>query len=461
MNILSILMQCKYTSFFIVITVNLLATTGDSTLSWTSPIFPKLMSNDTSSNPLGRPITKHEDSIIGSILNVGALIGPLIFNFITRRFGYKYTLLGLAIPHIVSFLVLAFARNIYLFYAARFLAGLSLGAGYSLFSLYVGEISDDSNRGGMIVITNIFWSLGNFLPLAIGPYTSIMSFNLILTVLPVLFFVLFFGIGVESPYYLIRQKEEEKAEEALMYLRGKNKKDITEELGKIKNFVEHSTEGRIQDIFTDKVLRKCILICILLLATQDLGGYCSILYHLTLIFKAAGSEISEDTAALIVGIGLFASSFLAPFLVDYFGRRPLLITSALGMGLSLGVLGLFFFLRNHHFNVESIKFLPLLSLICYIISYNLGINTVPWTLISELFPSSVKQEASTIGAFCCWFTTAVVTFSYNYLNDALGVYGTFWLFACWCLFSATFCFFFVPETKGKSFIEVQKMLYAQ
>ncbi|KAJ8977230.1 hypothetical protein NQ317_003805 [Molorchus minor] len=48
--------------------VDLLATTGDVALSWTSPIYPKLYSNDTSINPIGRPITESEDSLLGSFL---------------------------------------------------------------------------------------------------------------------------------------------------------------------------------------------------------------------------------------------------------------------------------------------------------------------------------------------------------------------------------------------------------
>ncbi|XP_056641898.1 facilitated trehalose transporter Tret1-like [Diorhabda sublineata] len=447
----------KYVCLFIILTINLLATTGDITLSWSSPVFPKLYSEDTSINPLGKPITIEEESIVGSILNLGALIGPIPFNFVTQKYGYKKTLLCLAIPHIISFLILSFAKNIFLYYLARFLAGLSLGAGYSLFATYVGDISDDSNRGGMVVITNIFWSMGNFIPLAIGPFTSILSFNLILTCIPVIFLILFSIIGVESPYYLVRNKKEEEAVNVLVYLRGKN--DVEEEMTKVKNFVENSTNDKISDLLTDTVLRKCLIICCFLLATQDLGGYCSILYHLELIFESAGSNISEDKAALIVGVGLFLSSFIAPFLVDHFGRRPLLIASCLGMSISLALLGLFFYLQSRNFDLNSIRYLPLFSLISYIVSYNFGINTVPWSLISELFPSKNKQTASSIGAFCCWFITASVTFCYNYLNDLFGIFGTFWVFSGWCLVSTIFCFVFVPETKGKSFLEVQQMIY--
>lgn len=404
-------------------------------------------------------MTRDEESIVGSILSIGASIGPILLNWIIYPFGYKKTLLSLAIPHFVSFLLLGFSRRIYYFYIARFLAGLSVGAGYSLFSIYVGDISDDRIRGKMVLVTNIFWSAGSIIPLAIGPYTSLQSFNLILSYLPILYFILFLIVGVESPYYLMRMKKEEKAEASLMYIRGCDKKDVAEELAKISEFVESSSDAKLSDILTDKVLRKNLLICCTLISTQELGGYSSILYHLELIFRYAESNVPADKAALIVGFILFCSSFVAPFLVDVVGRRPLLIISCLGMGISLALLGFFFHYHYTHGHAHVIRFVPLLSLISYVISFNLGINTVPWTLLSELFPSKNKQAVSSIVTSFSWFVTAIVTFSYNYLVYELGIFGTFWLFAGWCMVSCGFCFIFVPETKGKSFTEVQRMLY--
>ncbi|XP_056642130.1 facilitated trehalose transporter Tret1-like [Diorhabda sublineata] len=451
--------KCKHTSLLIVAAVNLLATTGDITTSWPSPVFPKLYSNDTRINPLPKPMTRTEESIIGSILSIGACIGPIFLNLIIHPFGYKKTLLSLAVPHFVSFLLLGFTKRIYYFYIARFLAGLSVGAGYSLFSVYVGDIADDEKRGRMVLVTNIFWSAGSLIPLAIGPYTSISNFNLILSYLPILYFILFLIVGAESPYYLMRMKKEEEAEATLMYIKGCDKKDVAAELQKISDFIESSKDAKLSDILTDKVLRKNLLLCCTLIATQELGGYSSILYHLELIFRYAESNIPADKAALIVGFVLFTSSFVAPFLVDVVGRRPLLITSCIGMGTSLALLGFFFHYHNTHAHVHVIRFVPLLSLVSYIISFNVGINTVPWTLVSELFPSKNKQAASSIATSFSWCITAIVTFSYNYLVTRLSIFGTFWLFAGWCFVSCFFCFFFVPETKGKSFTEVQRMLY--
>ncbi|KAJ8977077.1 hypothetical protein NQ317_008419 [Molorchus minor] len=160
--------------------VDLLATSGDITLAWTSPIYSKLYSNDTSINPLGRPITENEDGWIGSLVTIGAMVGPLPFSFIAEHFGRKIGLLCIAIPHIIAYFSMAFATNIYVFYFGRIFGGLAMGGGYTLLPMYIAEVSEDHNRGMMSQTLNIFWAIGNFLPYLIGPFLSIFRPNQLL-----------------------------------------------------------------------------------------------------------------------------------------------------------------------------------------------------------------------------------------------------------------------------------------
>ena len=42
------------------------------------------------------------------------------------------------------------------------------------------------------------------------------------------------------------------------------------------------------------------------------------------------------------------------------------------------------------------------------------------------------------------------------MNKTLGEYGTFWFYMSWCVVGVFFVYFFLPETKGKSFEEIEK-----
>ena len=43
------------------------------------------------------------------------------------------------------------------------------------------------------------------------------------------------------------------------------------------------------------------------------------------------------------------------------------------------------------------------------------------------------------------------------MNKSLGEYGTFWFYMCWCIVGMFFVYFFLPETKGKSLDDIERM----
>lgn len=449
---------CSYT-LLIVFTVDLLATSGDVTLSWTSPVFPKLHSNDSEQNPLGREITDDEDAWIGSLVTIGAMIGPLPAGYISEKFGRKIGLLTLAVPHIVSLFSMAFAQNIYMFYFGRLFAGVSTGGGYTLLPTYIAEISDDTNRGTFSQTLNIFWALGNFIPYAIGPYLSIKWFNIILAIIPTMFFVIFLLLGPETPYYLVSCNKLKQAEKSLMQLRSLDKQGVKQELEHIKENLGKEENGHFIDILRNRGLRKALMICVVLVVSQELSGFCAITFYLQTIFEAAGTEISSDISALIVGFSIFVSSFFTPFLIDRLGRKVLTVTSCFGMVIALSTLGTFFYLEvSTDISTEPIFWVPIFSLILYIFAFHFGICSIPWTLSSELFPSNVKGIAAPTITIICWMSSFLVTKFFNDMNASMGKAGSFWFFSGCCLCTGIFSIFFVPETKGKSFSEIQEML---
>lgn len=439
--------------------VNLLATTGDVTLSWTSPIYPKLYSNDSSINPLRRPITENEDAWIGSLLTLGAFMGPTIFSIIAENFGRKIALLAIGFPHIVSYVTLAFAQDVYLYYFARFLGGLAVGGGYCLLPMYIAEIAKKTDRGTLSQTLSVFWAIGNFIPYAIGPFISIKWFNSSLAIIPVIFFICFSLFGTETPYYYVKRNKVEKAEKSLMRLRSKGKEEVQEELQDIREYLKFNETGSLWEIIKNQATRKSFFVCLVLISSQELSGFCAISFHLQLIFEAAGTNIPADISALIVGAAIIVSSFVAPALIDRLGRRFLTIASCFGMCFAHILMGLYFYIHDFtEYNSKNISWIPMFSLIFYSFSFNFGICCVPWTLVSELFPSNAKHVATLCISSFSWAVSFIMTSYFNTMNDSLGRSGTFGFFATACFFTAIFSILLVPETKGKSFIEIQEML---
>lgn len=443
---------------FLLFTGNLLALTGDTTLTWSSPILPKLNSSDPDINPLGSPISEAEESWIGSLQYIGAMIGILPFAFLADRIGRKPVLLFLAVPHIISFFMFAFAKSITWYYLGRFLGGISLSSVYIVLPMYVAEISEDSYRGMLLVSFSTFASFGDLFPYILGPYVPIVYFNLILAVFPVMFFILFFILAPESPYYYV-DRNDYKAEESLNILRrGRLNYNASDEIEEIKNEKLINRTGDIWNTIKKKYVIKGFIVALGLSSFQQLSGLGAILAYTEYIFAAAGTNFSPDVSSIIIGVVLFLASFGGPLIVDRKGRKFLLICSASGCMLSEAVLGLYFYLLDKSVSLEKVSWLPVICLMVYTITFNIGFGPLPYTITSEILPSNVKFSLATITGFTGWLVSFLVTKFFSDLNNILGRGETFWLFSGFCFVALIFIILVVPETKGKSFQEIQSLL---
>lgn len=448
-------------ALFVVLAVDLLALTGDTTMTWTSPMFPKLNSTDPDENPFGKPISDDDASWIGSLVNIGAMIGPIFFRYLSDKVGRKITLLSIAAPHLIAFITLAFAKNVYLYFVARLLNGFSVGGSYTVLPTYIAEISHPSYRGMATVSLGVFWALGNLIPYCIGPYLPTMWFNLTLCVFPLIFITLFSVLGPETPYYLVGKNQMDKAKKSLMRLRSKTANQVEKELQQIALSLEDEEKGHFYEILKTKALRKALLISLVLISANQLCGINAFLFYLQPIFQASGTDIKADLSAIIVGLVLFTSSIIAPFVADRWGRRALMMISSFGMVVALVPIGVYFQILDNgssDSNISAFSWIPITSLVVYIVLFNMGMTSIPWIIPAELFPSSFRSIAASTTSFTCWFISFLITKFFTQVTDLIGKGPVFLVFGLFSLLSGLFTIFMVPETKGKSFSEIQKML---
>lgn len=433
---------------------NILALTGDTTLTWSSPMIPKLEANSTTTNPLGRPINEEEISWIGSLQYIGAMLGIFPFGLLADKIGRKKTLLILAVPHFVSFLMFAFAKDIIWFYLGRFLGGVSLSSVYIVLPMYIAEIAEDSYRGMLLMSYSTFASFGDLLPYILGPYVSLMWFNVTLAILPALFVITFGLVAPESPYYFVKKGNIKKAEQVLLKLDLHEKMTIQA----IEKEVERTSVKDIVRSLKSKHVQKGFLIALSLSSLQQLSGISAVLSYTEIIFRGGGTELNAEESAIVVGVVLFLASFCGPLLVDRRGRKFLLICSSLGMVVSQIVLGIYYVLLDTNYHLGGYSWLPILCLVIFTITFNIGFGPLPFTITSEILPSNVKFFLATITGCCGWLASFLVSKFFNDLNNTLGRGETFWLFSGFNVVALLFVIFYVPETKGLSFQEIQQLL---
>jgi hypothetical protein len=107
-----------------------------------------------------------------------------------------------------------------------------------------------------------------------------------------------------------------------------------------------------------------------------------------------------------------------------------------------------------------LKWLTLASMIIYIACFAMSLGPIMWLVIAEIFPLQVRGLGSSIAISACWFFNGVVTFTFEYLIQAFGPGGTFFLYASLCLAGWVFVLRMIPETKGISLEMIENNLRA-
>ncbi|XP_026729952.1 facilitated trehalose transporter Tret1-2 homolog [Trichoplusia ni] len=443
--------------FAIASIANLLLVAIGYTMGWTAPINGKLQSDEES--PLDRPVTVDEEAWIGSLLTIGAIFGPFIVGYLASRIGRKWTMLASSLPLFIGWVLLAAAKDVALLYAGRVFCGVTMGMGFTIVPLYCAEIASDEYRGALGALLQVLLTIGYLLVYGIGPFVSYSVVIYVGTACTVAFAIVIYFMP-ESPFYYLGKGDKDSAASCLATIRGKTEAGVMTELDAMASDVTASMEktARMTDLFRGNNF-KAFYISMALIFFQQLSGINAVLFYLTDIFEAAGSALDASISTIIIGAVQLGASCVIPLAADRLGRKILLMISSAGTAVGLFLLGAYFVLADNGNPVaEQIGWLPVVALMVFIITFCWGLGSLPWAVMAELFPIEVKVIAMPVVNIFCWILAFLITRYFSALAAATGMGVTFFIFGACCLASFFFTLFLIPETKGKSFQEIQDLL---
>lgn len=358
-----------------------------------------------------------EESWIASAMNVGAIIGGLVGGIASGKFGKKNTILVFGIPVILGHILCAVALNVEFFIVARLLMGLSLGMVFGVIPGYVTDIAEVENRGSLASILGVSNCCGILSMYVVGPYLSVRVFSLVNLIVPIVFCVVFGIFGPNSPYDLVKQGKHGQAEATLVKLRNKSPADVQKELIYINQNVQNTStilQG-FRMLFRSKTGMKALIISNSLLFFQQLSGTVAIVGYMQTIFESTGTSISPTYSSMIIGAVQLLANVISGQLIEKLGRKLLLTVSYIFCIVSLGALGTYFLIP-----LPGLSWLPISSLILYMLAFNLGLANIPWVITAELFPSNLKTAALAISAFFSFLLTFSVNISFPIAAAAFG-----------------------------------------
>lgn len=369
---------------------------------------------------------------------------------IIYRFGRKPTLIYGAAPIFIAWILIGTANNVPVLYVARILCGLTFGLCLSVMPMYLGEIASTKIRGALAVLITVMVQFGVLLAYSIGAYVSFSTLAFI-SLVPVVMFLISTIWLPETPYYLLKQKRPADARASLLALRGHS--DISIEYNAIEIAMQRS-DASFRDLFASRGNKRALIIIVGLTSIQVLCGSLSVIVYAETIFRKIESSIDASVLSIIFGAVQLIAATVAASIVDLIGRRPLLLISVIGTGVCNAIVGLYFSLNAHQKYGDSIAWIPIAAMMIFIICYFLGLATVIFSLLSELFPANMKKVGGAVYTIVSAMWAFIVNKMFQVVSDGLGIDVAFWCFAFFGLVFTPFVWFFVPETKGKNFDEI-------
>lgn len=407
-------------------------------------------------------LTKHFQLSAGltgwaaSSLLVGCAVGAMVGGAAGDRFGRKSCLIGCAVLITVSSILSATPATLGPFAWARFAGGIAIGAASMLSPMYIAEIAPEKIRGRLVALYQLAIVVGMLIVFFVNLHIQRLgneTWNLEWgwrwmfgsLALPSAVFGVLLLLVPESPRWLMKFGRRDAAQQVLVRVGGEE--NARREMAQIEAALQEE-EGRWSELFTTGYFR-ALVVGTLLAVFSQIGGINAVLYYAPEIFKAAGSGTdSAFMQTVIIGLVNLGVTFVAIWLVDKAGRKPLLLAGTLLQIVALAFVGLMF--------QQNRSGLPVLvGILLFVGAYNASTGPITWIFNSEIFPNKFRGRAMSVAIICLWFADWVVTQTFPMLREGVGPAKTFWVYAaCSCL-CVIYILTLVPETKGRTLEDIE------
>eukprot|EP00484_Ammonia_sp_Unknown_P020979 CAMPEP_0197031744 /NCGR_PEP_ID=MMETSP1384-20130603/10649_1 /TAXON_ID=29189 /ORGANISM="Ammonia sp." /LENGTH=748 /DNA_ID=CAMNT_0042461315 /DNA_START=52 /DNA_END=2298 /DNA_ORIENTATION=+ len=404
-----------------------------------------------------------------------------------------------------------------LFAISRALAGIGAGIATAIIPTYLGEISPPLIRGAIgtcnqltvcigLVVAELFGGIPIFKNASLWPY--LFALNIILPLIQMCTFWTF----PESPKWLITKQDEDEARKVLQRLRECDDVELDLHFTKLANKFQqrkrtlshqslldvhtiaeqekqkHKGYGAVSDVNEStaievidnvqsvqqsplskqheeeskqlrRVLAWSISIAIGLQFLQQFSGINSVFYYSNPTLMNAGFTSAFDLwiGNVAIAFANFLSVFIPVFLMDKWGRKTLLNISLIGMIIASILFSCSLIVGDELEKNAVIGYVSVLCLIFYVVSFEIGLGPIPWLMMAEITPSSHRAMIVSVATFFNWVSNLCIA---QFANTIV-TYAKFFPFAAVCAVGLVLTKKFVPETKGKTEMEIQAELLKQ
>ncbi|KAK5047942.1 hypothetical protein LTR84_006132 [Exophiala bonariae] len=424
-----------------------------------------------------------EQSLIVSILSAGTFFGAILAGDMADLIGRRTTIIVGCLIFIGGCILQTASTSLGLMVPGRLIGGLGVGFISAIVILYMSEIAPKKVRGALIAGNNWCITIGILLANVVcystqnrddsGSYRIPIAIQFVWAVI--------LGTGLfflpESPRYLVKKGKFEHAAKALSHVRGQNvaSQYIQDELAEIIANHEYEKQltpqlsylGSWKTCFQGSLLQgnsnsRRTLIGILMQMFQQFTGINFIFYFGVVFFQNLGTIDNPFLIQLITSLVNTCSTPFSFWMVERFGRRHILLAGGSGMVISQFIVGIVGVTAGKSGDAAAVR--CMIAFICINIAmFAMSWGPAAWIIVGEIFPLQIRSRAVGFSTASNWFWNCIIATITPYLvgngrgEANLGA-KVFFLWGSLCSLCVLFTYLFIPEMKGLSLEQIDKML---
>lgn len=263
----------------------------------------------------------------------------------------------------------------------------------------------------------------------------------------------------ESPSFLAAKGKYEECRIAFHWLRGFEEEKELEDL--------LVTREELENVQTKTSFRKLLAI----IKKKEFYKPILIMMHMSLMMQISGSLIFTTYSTVVIGLVLgptvnayFWMVFLdgqrtllnaiVVFVMDRFKRRTMLFSIGCISVLSHISIAVYVYLRDNSI-IEDHRWIPIVLVNLQFFTIAFGMIPIPSVIAGEIFPLQYRGFGGSINIFTLSLLSFTVLKSFPFLVDSFGIHGMYVLYGSLLMYSLVANWFLLPETKGKTLLEIE------
>lgn len=421
---------------------------------WLAPAIKRLLqdsSGEISAN-------SDEASWIASLYDFGKMLGSILTMTILDILGRSFMLRTGSALILLTWLVVIFTKSAPILVFARFAYGIAVGICDVVCAIYLGENCTPKIRGISCCLSVFSFFFAVLLAFVLGtylPYTITSIVSAIISSVCLLSGILL----VESPHFLTIRGKFDKAEGNLMWLRGsQNTEQVRQEYESIKVNVEFEKQKKssYKELFAKSANLKSLILVLVISISQPATGSASIFSYISIMFPS-NEFVTSNNFTVWFGTVQLISATVCVLVIEKVNRRSLaLLSNFVFLLCHMGIA--FFYYANDHSTMGKYNSWLIFILIGIYSLFQVATDSVFYLVRSELFPQSIKPIGCGLSIIAESVFDFVTVKAFLMIAETYGMYVNFVIYAIFSLLTFLFCYFALPETKGKSLIHIQHEL---